>query len=301
YERYAGALGPEDRHISFSVTKSFVGTLAELLIHQGRLDPARTAAGYVPELGPSGFGDASLRQLLDMRTAVAFSEDYVRGAAITDVVRMSIAGGTAPTPPGFTGPDGHFAFAATIPAAGPHGGDFVYRTPNTIALQWIVERVGGAPLATQIEQTFWRPMGMEQEAYLNVDRLGTGFGGGGLNAALRDMARIGEMIRKGGKWNGRQILPPEVARAVLAPGDAAAFAGTRYRGNEDGSYRSQWWHRAGGQTMALGIHGHAIYIDPGAQMVIVRFASHPTASNRAINPTSIPAYDAIAAHLRKGK
>jgi CubicO group peptidase (beta-lactamase class C family) len=232
-----------------------------------------------------------------MRTAVAFNEDYNRSGEITDVVRMSIAGGTAPAPPGFTGPDGHFAFVATLSPSGPHGGDFVYRTPNTTALQWLVERVGGAPLGAQIEQVFWRPMGMEQEAYLNTDRVGTGFGGGGLNASLRDMARIGEMIRKGGRWNGKRILPPQVVRAILTPGDAAAFANTKYPGNADGSYRSQWWHRAKGQTMALGIHGQAIYIDPKAEMVIARFASHPIATNRAINPTTIPAYDAIAAKL----
>jgi hypothetical protein len=297
YERYGGALHPEGRHIAFSVTKSFVGTLAELLIHEGKLDPARTVASYVPELGPSGFGAATLRQLLDMRSAIAFSEDYTAGTTLTDVRRMSIAGGIAAAPPGFTGPDGHFAFAASLAASGAHGGDFVYRTPNTSALQWVVERAGGAPLAAQIEQRFWRPMGMEQEAYLTADRLGTGFGGGGLNTGLRDLARFGEMIRAGGRWNGRQILPPDVARAILTPGDPAAFVNTNYPGLDGGSYKSQWWHRASGQAMALGIHGQALYIDPKAEMVIARFASHPTAGNRGINPTSLPAYDAIAAHL----
>jgi CubicO group peptidase (beta-lactamase class C family) len=302
YERYAGALTPEGRHIAFSVTKSFVGTLAELLIHQGKLDPARTVASYVPELAGSGFGGATLRQLLDMRTAIDFSEDYedyVASKKITDIARMAIAGNMVPAPAGFSGPDGTFAFAASIPGAGAHGGDFVYRTPNTTALQWVVERVGGAPIATQIEQVFWRPMGMEQEAYILTDQVGTAFGGGGLSASLRDMARVGEMIRKGGVWNGKTILPAEVAKAVLAPGDAAAFANWKSPGLEGGSYRSQWWHRAGGQTLAVGIHGQAIYIDPKAEMVIARFASHPVAGNRAINPTTIPAYDAIAAHLNR--
>lgn len=297
YERYAGALTPEGRHIAYSVTKSFVGTLALLLIHEGRLDPAQTVASYVPELARSGFGDATLRQLLDMRTAIAFTEDYVQGQTLSDVARMSIAGGTAPTPPGFSGPDGHFAFAASLPKSGAHGGDFVYRTPNTTALQWVVERVGGAPLATQIEQRFWRPMGMEQDAYLTTDRLGTAFGGGGLNASLADMARFGEMVRRGGTWNGRRILPPEVVKAILTPGDPAAFANTKYPGLDGGSYANQWWHRSGGQAMAMGVYGQAIYIDPKAELVIARFASHPTATNRAINPTTLPAYDALAARL----
>ncbi len=298
YERYAGALTPAGHHIGFSVTKSFVGALAELLIQEARLDPARTAASYVPELGSSGFGNATIRQLMDMRTAIAFTEDYAgRGSVLTDPTRMSISGNLAPAPPGFTGPDGLFAFTATLAGAGAHGGDFVYRTPNTQALQWVVERIGGAPLAAQIESRIWAPMGMEQDAYLSVDRLGTAFGGGGMNAALRDFARFGEMIRKGGRWNGRQILPAAVVKAILAPGDPAAFANAKYPGLEGGSYAGQWWHRAGGQTMAVGIHGQGIYIDPKAELVIARFASHPVASNRGINPVTIPAYDAIAAHL----
>ena len=298
YERYGGAFSAEGRHIAMSVTKSFVGTLAELLIHEGKLDESRTVASYVPELAKSGFGNATLRQLLDMRTAIAFNEDYA-GAGLSDVNRMAFAVGMAPSPAGYTGPDGNLAFAASLASSGAHGGDFVYRTPNTMALQWVVERVGGAPLATQMSNRFWKPMGMEQEASLNVDRLGGAFGGGGLNAGLRDMARFGEMVRNGGRWNGQQILPPAVVKSILTPGDAAAFAAARYPGLEGGSYRSQWWHRASGQTMAVGVHGQGIYIDPKAEMVIARFASHPIASNRAINPTTLPAYDAIAAALTR--
>ncbi len=300
YERYAGALQPEGRHIAFSVTKSFVGTLAEILIHEGRIDESRTVASYVPELAQSGFGSATVRQLMDMRTAIAFNEDYAgAGSELSDITRMSLAGGMAPNPPGYKGPDGSFAFAASLGGNGAHGGDFVYRTPNTQALQWLVERVGGAPFATQLAERIWKPMGMEQEATVAVDRLGTAFGGGGLNASLRDFARFGEMLRMGGRWNGRQILPTAVVKAILTPGDAPAFAAARYPGLEGGSYRSQWWHRASGQTMAVGIHGQAIYVDPKAGMVIARFASHPVATNRVINPTTLPAYDAIAAALNR--
>ena len=76
YERYAGALGAERQHIAFSVTKSFVATLAGILIAEGRLDERVTVASYLPELGRSGFGDATVRQLLDMTTGLDYSEDY---------------------------------------------------------------------------------------------------------------------------------------------------------------------------------------------------------------------------------
>ncbi len=298
YERYFGALGPAGQHIAFSVTKSFVGTLAETLIAEGRLDPARTMGSYVPELAAGGFGDATVRQVLDMRTDPAFDENYAgNGTELTDVTKMSIAVGGVPAPAGFDGPKTGYAHVASIGKGGAPGGDFAYRTPNTQALAWVIERITGQSVAAQIEDRWWSRMGMEQDAAMMVDRVGTGFAGGGLNASLRDMARFGEMIRLGGRWQGRQLVPAAAIAAIMKGGSAAAFVATKYPGYDGGNYGSQWWHRATGQVAAIGIHGQGIYIDPAAEMVIARFASFPVASNVFINPTTVPAYDAMAAAL----
>jgi CubicO group peptidase (beta-lactamase class C family) len=60
-----------------------------------------------------------------------------------------------------------------------------------------------------------------------------------------------------------------------------------------------WWvtHNEHGAYSARGIHGQVIYIDPKAEMVIARFASHPLAANANLDPTSLPAYHALAQHL----
>ena len=302
YERWFGVTTPATQHILFSVTKSFVGTLAETLIDEGRLDPQASAASLVPELQGSGLGDASVRHILDMRTGLGFSEDYVPGhSGLTDVQRMSIAGAWMLRQADYHGPDGHHAFAASLGSNAAHGGDFVYRTPNTTALQWIIERVTGQSLAEQIRDRYWSKLGMEQDAAIGVDRLGTGFGGGGLMASLRDIARFGEMMRLGGRWpNGNglaQIVPPAAVDRIFKGGDPAAFAQLQYPGNLDGNYGSQWWHRAGGQLMALGVHGQGIYIDTKAGIVIARLGSHPVASNRGNMSVTMPAYDAIVAAL----
>ena len=299
YERHFGATTPATQHILFSVTKSFVGTIAEMLIEEGRIKPHAKAAEYVAELAGSGLGDATIREILDMRTGLAFSEDYVPGqTGLTDVQRMSISTGWVPRLADYTGPDGNFAFTASLGKNAPHGGDFVYRTPNTSALQWIIERVAGASLAEQIHARFWAPMGMERDAALGVDRLGTGFGGGGLMATVRDIARIGEMMRLGGHWNGKQILAEAVVERIFAGGDPAAFVACQYMGNLDGNYGSQWWHRAGGQLMAMGVHGQGIYVDRAAGVVIARLGSHPVASNRGNAAVTTPAYDAVVAALQ---
>ena len=298
-ERYFGATTPATQHILFSVTKSFVGTIAEMLIEEGKLNPEAKAADYVAELGGSGLGDATIREILDMRTGLAFSEDYVPGqTGLTDVQRMSISTGWVPRLADYAGPDGNFVFSASLGKNAPHGGDFVYRTPNTTALQWIIERIEGQSLAAQIEARFWARMGMDHDAALGVDRVGTGFGGGGLMASLRDIARIGEMMRLGGRYNDQQIVAEAVVERIFAGGDPAAFVACQYTGNLDGNYGSQWWHRAGGQLMAMGVHGQGIYVDRGAGVVIARLGSHPVASNRGNAAVTTPAYDAIVAALQ---
>ena len=60
-----------------------------------------------------------------------------------------------------------------------------------------------------------------------------------------------------------------------------------------------WWvtHNANGAYMARGIHGQNIYVDPKAEMVIVRYAAHPLATNAANDPLTLPAYQAVANSL----
>ena len=76
YERYAGALKPEGQHIAMSVTKSFFGLIGQVLVAEGVLDEKAPVSRYVPELQESAFGDATIRQVLDMRTGLKYSENY---------------------------------------------------------------------------------------------------------------------------------------------------------------------------------------------------------------------------------
>ena len=116
------------------------------------------------------------------------------------------------------------------------------------------------------------------------------------------MARFGEMVRLGGRYNGKQIVPASVIDDIRSGGDREVFARAGYKTLPGWSYRSMWWvaHNRHGAFTARGIHGQAIYIDPAAEMVIARFASHPQSGNVNLDPTSLPAYEAIADHLMIG-
>ncbi|MBW7945635.1 MAG: serine hydrolase, partial [Sphingomonadaceae bacterium] len=187
--------------------------------------------------------------------------------------------------------------------AGAHGEAFTYRTVNTDVLGWIVSRVGGKPFTEQLSERIWAPMGAEADGYFQVDPVGTPFAGGGFNARLRDLARFGELMRRGGRMGGKQIVPAAAIEDIVRGARKEDFAKAGYATLPGWSYRNQWWvsHNAHGAYTARGIHGQAIYVDPKAEMVIARFASHPMAANANFDPTSLPAYQALAEHLMRAK
>ena len=297
YERYFGVLNPEGQHGAMSVTKSVVGTMGAMLVADGTLDANKKVADYVPELATSAFGNATLRQVLDMTTGLKYSEDYADPNA--EVWQHSAAGSPLPKPKDYTGPRTYMEFLLTVKPLGEHGQAFAYKTVNTDVLGWVIARVTGRNVAQLMSERIWQRLGAEQDAYFTVDSIGTPFAGGGLNTGVRDLARFGEMIRNDGQYLGQQIVPKAVVDDIRAGGDKAAFAKAGYDLLKGGSYRNMWWvtHNPDGAFMARGVYGQRIYIDPKAEMVIVRYASNPIAGNAANDPVTIPAFEALAKQL----
>lgn len=164
-------------------------------------------------------------------------------------------------------------------------------------LGWIISRVTGKSVTELASERLWRPMGAEQDAYQTVDGKGVPFAGGGVTAGLRDLGRLGLLMLNGGEINGRRLFPAGVVEKIRAGGDPSKFSG--FPTIKNGSYTSQWWvfHNEHGAYAARGVHGQTIYVDPRAEMVLVRLASFPRAQNGLIDPTSLPAYQAVAEYL----
>jgi CubicO group peptidase (beta-lactamase class C family) len=297
YERYFGVLKEDGQHAAMSVTKSVIGTLGAMLVAEGTLDAQAKVATYVPELANSAFGSATLEQVLNMTTALDYSEDYADPTA--EVWAHAQAGNPLPKPKDYVGPRSYFEFLQTVKQRGEHGQAFGYKTVNTDVLGWVIARATGRNVAQLLSERIWSRLGSEQDAYFTVDSIGTPFAGGGLNAGLRDMARFGEMLRNNGRYNGEQIVPEAVLKTIRQGGDKQAFAQAGYSQLKGWSYRAMWWvtHNPDGAFMARGVHGQSIYIDPAAEMVIVRFASHPIAANAANDAVTLPAYEAMARYL----
>ncbi|MCK8484216.1 serine hydrolase [Aliiroseovarius sp. S2029] len=76
YERYDGCLDEHTLHGAMSVTKSLTGLMAEVLVAEGQVDETAQMADLIPELGGNAFGSATVQQVLEMTTALDYSEDY---------------------------------------------------------------------------------------------------------------------------------------------------------------------------------------------------------------------------------
>lgn len=297
YEKYFGSLNENVLHACMSMSKSFTGTLGIMLAYDGLLDLSAKASTYVPELESSAFGDATIRQVLDMTTGIKFSEDYSDPKA--DIWIFGAAGNPLPKPRNYKGPRNYYDYIVTVQKEGEHGQAFGYKTVNTDVMGWIIARATGKSVADLLSERIWSRMGADHDAYYSVDVIGTPFAGGGLNASLRDIARFGELIRNDGFANGQQILPKSVVDDIREGGSKEAFASAGYKLLQGWSYRNMWWvsHNEHGAFSARGVHGQVLYIDPTANMVIARFASSPIASNSSLDPYSLPAYHAVARYL----
>ena len=297
YERYFGVLDARTQHLAFSVTKSFVATIAGILAAAGALDDRERVATYLPELKHSGFADATIQQLLDMTTGLKHTEDYLDDTA--GIWAFSRAGNFRPRPADYQGPASFYEFLPTVEKDYGHGERFAYKTVNTDVLAWVLRRVTGKTTSALVFDYLWSKLGVEQDAYFTIDTAGVEFAGAGLNLTLRDLARFGEMMRLDGRYNGQQIVPAAVVADIRAGGNRQQFAGAGYTQLAGWSYRRMWWvsHNDHGAFAARGIHGQAVYVDPVAEMVIARFASHPQGANAHLDPTSLPAYQALADHL----
>ncbi|MGJ7511540.1 serine hydrolase domain-containing protein [Variovorax sp. GT1P44] len=299
FEDYFGEGARQREHAMFSVTKSLVGTMAATLVHDGVVDATAPVGAILPELKTSAFGDATVREVMDMLVGVGFSENYADPNS--GIWSFSRAGGLRPSPTDYNGPCSFAQFLTNLKKDGEHGAYFSYKTVTAQVLSWIIEKVTGSSLASHLSTSIWQQLGVAHDASITVDSHGAGFGGGGMCATVRDMARFGEMMRNGGRKEDLQIVPEAVVVDIQQGGDRERFARAElYRATLRGwSYRSQWWisHDEHRSFMARGIHGQCIYVDPVAEMVIARTASHPVALSVANDPITLPAFAALGRFL----
>jgi CubicO group peptidase (beta-lactamase class C family) len=296
-EEYPDGMAPGTRHLLMSVSKSLISMVVGALAADRTLELDRPVSAYVPELGATGYAGATIRHLLDMRSGIAFSEDYLDSGAEVRLLEQAI--GWAPRRhPGVPGT--MYDFLLTLHQKGPHGGRFEYRSCETDVLGWVCEAAAGTRMPELMSRRLWSRLGAERDAVIAVDAVGTGMFDGGICVTVRDLARFGQMVLAGGtSLTGEQVVPAAWIEdtATGGPDSRAAFADCPVdNGMPGGMYRNQFWipYPDSSVLLCLGIHGQMIYINRTAQLIAVKLSSWPLPQDAWKYFATIRAFDAIA-------
>lgn len=289
-EWYGRHCNPAKPHMVFSISKSITALIAGILVAEGRIALSDLIGDVLPASKGSAYGDATFEQLINMSVSLDFEENYLDRTGAFDRYRRAMLWN--PDNPADPAPDLK-SFLCTIPRGpDPHGSIHAYHSPNTDVAGIVLEIASGRRFADLLETYLWQPMGALGDAHLTLDKVGNPRASAGLSMTARDLARIGEMMRRGGDG----IIPGKWVSDIWAGGNARTWAtGTQSWLFEGGSYRHYWYWSGMGAIAAIGIHGQWLWIDPATETVVVRLASEPLPVNDDLDHAIIKMLAAVAA------
>ncbi|MES0808451.1 serine hydrolase [Roseibium sp. SCPC15] len=320
YEEYFNGFGERDHHLWASSTKSLVGLAMGLLVAEGKVNVDDLVEAYIPELKGTYFGNRTVRDVLNMVSALGYTEDYENfepGAVSTEYFRrlgfIPAFDLMATDPKKDDTPRGILEFLPRFdgnPDLEPRD-RFEYHSPNVDVAGWIIARVSGMPLHQFIADNVWNKLGVEHDAFFMSDVAFTPIATGGFNTTLRDFARVGQVVVNNGEYNGVQVFPEawvkdtfsltEDERQQMARSNYKDPAAPRFDEWLEGYKNYLWVHDAEkGIGTFRGVFGQHLYVNQAENVVIATFSSAESASNaaRETNKPRLAAFDAIADHLK---
>lgn len=262
HEAYFRGHSESNTHISWSVAKSFVSALIGIALEDGLFasieDPVTQ---YVPELNGSGYEGVSIKDILQMSSGVRFNEDYVDYYSDINRFGRSFALGSSLDD-----------FSKSLVNEREPGTFNHYVSIDTQVLGMLLRRVTGKPLSDYLKEKIWDPLGMEFDAQWIVDNAGMEVALGGLNVALRDYARFGNLYLHRGNFHGQQIVPADWISASITPDAPHLQPGNNPLSSNSYGYGFQWWipPNADGAYLARGVYNQYIYVHPKLDLVIVK-------------------------------
>jgi CubicO group peptidase (beta-lactamase class C family) len=156
-----------------------------------------------------------------------------------------------------------------LPVTAPAGQGFLYNTGALTLVSSIMRKTTGRPLDEFAREALFEPMGITEFEWTRVR--GDSDAGGGLRLRPRDMAKIGQLVLAGGRWNDRQI----VSKAWID----ASMTGLEATGPY--FYGYLWWlgrsllnQREVHWVAALGRGGQSIRVIPELDIVVVVTAGY---------------------------
>ncbi len=237
----------------YSITKSVTSLVSGSVLAAGAIDsvgvkvstllPARRALLDADSLRAR----LTLRDLLTMRAGFDWNELATSYESPANPVAQMLASSD------------WIGYVLAKPMARAPGTGYTYNTGATVVLGAAVAAADGSPLPDLAQRDLFTPLGIARPPW-HQSADGVTNAGGGLSLRPIDLIALGRMVRDGGTWNGRTVIPASWLEESLQPHSVSAL-GARY------GY--QWWligptgvwDASHPVFMALGWGGQVLLID----------------------------------------
>ncbi len=180
----------QDRHLLFSISKSFTSMGIGLLVEEGKLSVGDKVVSFfdqdeLPDKISDNLAAMEIRHLLTMTTG--HSQDTVEALSRDRRMVRIFLGLEVEHEPG------------TV---------FVYNTGATYLLSAILQKLTGETLLDYLRPRLFEPLGAT-EAIWEISREGITKGGWGLSLNTESLAHFGQLLLQRGEWNGEQVVPAD--------------------------------------------------------------------------------------------
>jgi len=251
--------------MGWSLNKSFVSALVGIAIAEAKIGSVNdTVTQYVPELKGSAYDGVKLKDVLQMSSGASWDESYSDWKSDVNRFGRAFALGSSLD-----------HFITTLKREHTPGTYHRYNTMDTQVLGFVLRRATGQSNADYLESRIWQPLGMQDDALWITDDEGKELAAGGLNATLRDFAKLGQLYLHRGNWHGQQVVPAAWVIASVTPDAPHLMPGKRSTSAGVMGYGMQWWVPDNrGDYTAIGVFNQFIYVNPELQLVIAQTSAN---------------------------
>ena len=262
YEWYKDGVSQSTQLPSYSVAKTMTSIMIGQLIAQGKIKESDKFVDYFPNLkAGTSFDLVKIKDLLDMQAGVGVSDNYPAGPAGWGVAIAQMYAST----------DVDWFLKHNRKMAFEPGSKSEYRSVDTQMLGMIIKKVTGKKVADYFSQNVWQVVGAKYPATWNVDRIGgTEKTFCCFNASAIDYGRIGMLFLNGGYAGPNKVIDNNWLKRMTTSVTTL---------DRDWGYGAQVWHPYPNTSLALGLHGQFIFINPATRTVIVKLSDNPTDSD----------------------
>jgi len=262
FEHYAAFGGRGTCWVSMSVAKSFISAALGIAVAEGAIRSIEEpVTAYVPSLAGSAYDGVRINDILQMSSGAGWDEDYSDPSSdINRFAKVSAEGGAMAD------------FVPTLKRATEPGTVCHYNSMDTQVLGMLLKAATGRKIADYMQEKLWHPLGMESSGHWLLDDTGMEMAYACLNATARDYAKIGELYRLGGAWQGRQVVPAAWVEASVTPDAPHLMPGVV---DPMFGYGYQWWviDGAEGEYAAIGVYNQFVYVNPARDVTIVKLSA----------------------------